>query len=116
MLSYTEEPIVVQPLASSTINVNPYSVITNIGILNISPESDEWRDVETETIPVIVQPTPVVNPRQENNWDNWRWNWAGTGIVNPIQNDVIDVWAPDPGGAGGRIWDNFQNPLNPIFF
>lgn len=108
MLFYTQEAIVVQPLASSTINVNPYSVITNIGVINISPESDEWRDVVTEAGPVIVQDTPQINPIQDNNWDNWRWNWAGLPIDNRAQNPVVDMWRPsEPWQGGGRIWDDF---------
>jgi len=77
MLDYTEVVEVSQGLASSAINVNPYSVITNTGGITLSPETDEWRDVETDTNLVGVQETRAINPTQTGNWDNWRWNWAG---------------------------------------
>lgn len=77
LLDYTEVVEISQPLASSAINVNPYNVITNTGGITLSPESDEWRDVETSTSTNTVQDTNRVNPVQANNWNNWQWNWAG---------------------------------------
>lgn len=83
MLDYTETVEITQPLASSAINVNPYNVVTNTGTIRLSPLTDEWRDVETTTRRNTIQETARVNPVQENNWDNWRWNWAGTPVETP---------------------------------
>jgi len=83
LLSFTEEDLVIQGLASSSVNVNPYNVITNIGGIRLSPLTDEWRDVETTTTSVTVQETgniPTTSPVQGNNFNNWRWNWAGTPV------------------------------------
>lgn len=77
IMSYSEVVEISQPLASSTINVNPYNVITNTGGITLSPASDEWRDVNTTTIRNTINGTTQVNPVQTNNFDNWRWNWAG---------------------------------------
>lgn len=76
-LNYTEKLELSQPLASSAINVNPYAVILGIGKITLSPESDEWRDVVTETVNVNSTRTPLVPRLQIFWWDAWRWNWAG---------------------------------------
>lgn len=77
LLDYTEVVEISQPLASSAINVNPYSVITGTGGITLSPQTDEWRDVNSVTNRTTIQQERAVNPVQNGNWDNWRWNWAG---------------------------------------
>lgn len=78
LLDYTEVVEIDQPLASSTVNVNPFTVITNTGGITLSPQSDEWRDVETEASRTTITETGRVNPDQGGNFNNWQWNWAGT--------------------------------------
>lgn len=89
MLDYTEVLEIEQPFASSTINVNPYNVITNTGLLFLSPVSDEWRDVETVTNRNTIQETAAVNPVQNQNWNNWQWNWAGVQETNRRANEQL---------------------------
>lgn len=84
LMSYTEVSEISQHVASSTINVNPYNVITNTGGITLSPETDEWRDVNTTTTTNTIRDTRAVNPIQDGNFDNWRWNWTGTPIQRPI--------------------------------
>jgi len=97
LLAYTEVDEIEQPLASSSINVNPYNVITNTGSIQLSPATDEWRDVETTTTRVTVQDTRVTNPVQVNNFNNWTTNWAGTPIIPSRRN---------PGTWGEGIGNN----------
>lgn len=52
-LPFTDQVIIDQALATSTMNVNPFAVITQTGHMTLSPASDEW--VETRTLPDIVQ-------------------------------------------------------------
>jgi len=54
-LPYTDVSLVSQLLATSPMNVNPFSVITQTGHMNLSPSSDEW--VETRDLPAIMQTT-----------------------------------------------------------
>ena len=54
-LPYTDVSLVSQLLATSTMNVNPFAVITQTGHMNLSPSSDEW--VETRNLPPIMQTT-----------------------------------------------------------
>lgn len=62
---YTEFAEIVQPLASETYNVNPYSVYNKMGSLKISPQSDKWID-QTQIV-VNQNKTQVLNV---NMW--WR--------------------------------------------
>jgi hypothetical protein len=105
LMSYTEETEITQGVASSTINVNPYNVITNTGGITLSPETDEWRDVNTTTISNTIRETQAVNPNQGGNFDNWRWNW--TGVPNQISNGIITpTQAGGLRGGNNRITDN----------
>jgi len=52
-LPYSDVELLSQPLATSTMNVNPFAVITQSGHLTLSPASDEW--VETRNLPPIMQ-------------------------------------------------------------
>lgn len=50
-LNYTETPYLVQPLASQSININPYNVITFVGNINLDPPNDIW--VDTNVLPSV---------------------------------------------------------------
>ena len=52
-LPYTHVNMVSQKLATGTMNVNPFGVITQTGHLELSPSSDEW--VETRDLPDVMQ-------------------------------------------------------------
>ena len=54
-LPYLHQSLVSQLLATGTMNVNPFAVITQQGHLTLSPASDEW--VETRRLPDIMQTT-----------------------------------------------------------
>lgn len=45
-LPYTQVTMLEQTKASKTANINPYTVFTFVGALDISPWSDEWRDTK----------------------------------------------------------------------
>lgn len=80
MLSYTEVVEITQPYATESINVNPYAIIVHVGSIELSPESDEWRDVINTTTTVNIENSGnggVVDPNQQNNFGNWSWGWFG---------------------------------------
>ena len=86
VLDHIEKTLVDQPFASGHISVNPYDVATWSGSLELSPSSDEWKDVNH--VPDIVQ-----NVEGDNNalleqiandpnilgteWGEWNANWNG---------------------------------------
>ena len=47
-LPYTETLVANQQLASRTVNINPFSVNTSIGTLQLTPPMDNWIDTSTE--------------------------------------------------------------------
>lgn len=87
ILDHIEKTLVDQPFASGHISVNPYDVATWSGSLELSPSSDEWKDVNH--VPDIIQ-----NAEGDNNalleqiandpnilgteWGEWNANWSGS--------------------------------------
>lgn len=52
-LPFTDVAMINQELATGTMNINPFAVITQNGHLTLSPSTDEW--VETKFLPDIMQ-------------------------------------------------------------
>ena len=70
-----------QPQVSGTMNINPFAVITNLGSMELSPSSDEWR--ETQQAADVVVGGGTVNSfsgNQQQLFNNSQWNWAGTNV------------------------------------
>ena len=78
-LKYTEQTYVNQPLASEAIQINPFSVVVHEGTIQLSPSSDEWRDVDRRADRVISGGVRL-DTKQAFMWNNWQWNWGGTPI------------------------------------
>ena len=84
-LPYTSVSLVQQPSASSLINVNPYDVFTWAGSVDISPSSDEWRDVSRRpavTIDNSGVTEAMLTQINESTafgtvWNNWQTQWTG---------------------------------------
>jgi len=83
---YIEKTLIDQPYASGHISVNPYDVTTWSGTLELSPSSDEWKDVNH--VPDIIQNVEGDNSALLNQiannpnilgteWNEWSVNWVG---------------------------------------
>jgi len=84
--TYTTTPYIVQDVASSTINVNPYLNLFYNGSLTLSPASDDW--YETDYLPEKIIPGgTLLNTDLALQWGAHEWNWGGTDI------DGLDVGA-----------------------
>ena len=83
-----------QPYASTFSNVNPYNVFSWAGTVKLSPDSDEWKEVD-------VRPSVVVDDSSSYDqfkkladeqgilgtvWNEWETNW--TGVEVETQNEV----------------------------
>ena len=55
-LPYTTENVALQPLASSTVSVNPFNVVVQEGLLQMNPPMDNW--VDNNQAPAIL----ITNP------------------------------------------------------
>ena len=85
-LPYVEQSLVYQDKASGTINVNPYDVFEWTGSIELSPETDEWKDT-TRRPNVIVDQEGVYDAMlgiiRETGalgtvWNEWQTNWSGS--------------------------------------
>lgn len=72
-LSYTNKSFINQPMASKSINVNPFNVINFLGKVKLEPSSDVWVDTNKK-------PDVVVNLGGEQ--DAWNRLLSGSGASN----------------------------------
>ena len=59
-LSYTEEDVIVQNLATTYVNVNPFNVVRFLGSIVLEPSFDQW--VDTEYLPAVNRVVDVQVP------------------------------------------------------
>lgn len=71
--SYTVTPMISQPYATRTININPYAVFTWVGTVKLSPSTDFWKDVKYAN-PIVINNTINLrgNAVQGSVWSTWR--------------------------------------------
>jgi hypothetical protein len=89
-LPYSETAVITQPYASHYENVNPFSIFTWAGSVNLSPAGDDWK--ETNRVPDLIinqqgsYDTMVANLGNPNLtsvelstvWNEWQDSWIGT--------------------------------------
>ena len=95
-LPYTEEAYITQSYASTTVNLNPYDVISYVGQVTLNPDQDEW--METEVLPEMTIDIPGVfdtlgtgadGAVQEIGlgtvWNEWNNNWSSIDVAGTEQ-------------------------------
>tara|TARA_R110000868_G_scaffold30953_4_gene113911 strand:+ start:24600 stop:30083 length:5484 start_codon:yes stop_codon:yes gene_type:complete len=75
-LDYTHQDWKFQDIASNKVAVNPFGKVDNVGVIKLSPSSDEWKDSKEEAVKAIAG-TSRVDTKQAFLWNNWQWNWKG---------------------------------------
>jgi hypothetical protein len=55
-LPYATSNVVTQPIASRTVNLNPFAVVLNEGVVSLSPQMDNWVDTTKSPDLLIVDP------------------------------------------------------------
>jgi hypothetical protein len=65
-LPYTTANVVTQRIASRTVNLNPFSVSLNSGVLTLSPPMDNWVDTQKSPDLLIVDPNLQVYRASDN--------------------------------------------------
>lgn len=73
MKSYTHTPVVTQPYATMSVNINPYAVFAWIGNVALTPDRDYWKDVKYSN-PIVVNNTINLrgNAVQGSVWGSWK--------------------------------------------
>jgi len=91
-LPYTESVLIDQPFASKTLNINPFDIINFTGTIQLTPETDEWK--ETERAPELVINNVGGFDTLASNlgnsalagfeigtiWNEWQDSWTGTPV------------------------------------
>lgn len=98
-LPFSEVMFIDQPLASTTMNVNPYAVYRWLGVVDLFPSEDIWFD--TYYTQPEVSYKIFNNGRLEQRWNSWGLNWTGStssssvrsgnSTVTTTTNTTIDV-------------------------
>ena len=111
------DTVVSQPQATTAINVNPFSVFDWIGNLTITPNNDNWPDIQVGPINVN-SPNGIydnfhpgaVNPYGSlyNQWNNL---WYGTHTTTSYENDTINEDVVTYSAGTGKVLTTF--PLTP---
>jgi hypothetical protein len=68
-LPYTTSNVIVQPLASSTISVNPFNVVVQEGVTQLNPPMDNW--VDNNQAPAILITDPALQVYQQSAGINY---------------------------------------------
>ena len=82
-----------QPLSSYAEFVNPYNVVVWNGTITLSPESDEWKDVDQRPDIIIDDSSAYeqfVNMAEADGilgtvWNEWEVNWTGREVLSQHQ-------------------------------
>ena len=90
LLPYTHVEYAKQPYASRVENVTPYLVFNFIGDMQLSPDTDDWKD--TERRPELIVDNEglfdVVNLLQDRTdvfgtvWNEWQTQWSGAPVIS----------------------------------
>ena len=125
-LDFTETPLVVQTLSSSTTKLNTFGNSVWLGNMRITPSSDSWFD--TVNKPLLLTNIDgendnfkFINSGVKNNnigsfgtkWNNWQTNWQGTPLEevketvtkNGIRNISRDIKSRTPEIGKTKIGD-----------
>lgn len=78
-LKYSEVPYVVQDQASKAVIINPFEAVVYHGDIDLSPSSDDWREINVRSKKVVDGGTKL-DTTQAYLWNNWQWNWGGKAI------------------------------------
>lgn len=105
-LSYDSDEWKYQSLASRSVNPNPFGRVDNVGVIKLSPSSDEWKDSREDAIKAL-RGASRLDVKQAFLWNNWQWNWKG-------RNDE-DLWQSQGSlGRCGRPANTSRDAVNAI--
>ena len=94
----TEVTEINQPFSSFFINVNPFNIFSWTGTVDLSPDSDEWKDVDTAP-QIFIDDTEAYDQFKEmvenegilgTVWNEWETDWVGvetSRIVYGVEDD-----------------------------
>ena len=84
----TNNSLVIQDQATETININPFSVITSTGHMDLSPSSDNWVETQWAADNIVDGGTvtqEVGGTRRVRSLATWRNSWFGRPSGDRVQ-------------------------------
>lgn len=75
-INYVDSAYVTQDIVSGTENINPFAVVINEGIIELSPASDEWKEVRY-IAPRVIDGGVRLDASQALLFNEWQWQWQG---------------------------------------
>jgi len=95
-LPYTEAVMINQPVASNTVNVNPFAVFNFWGLINLSPSNDQWKDTKRLPDRIIHQEgnyDSVKNVVEGYGtiWNEWETQWSATSSTSEILSQTQEI-------------------------
>jgi len=109
-LPYESTTFIDQPNATETEFINPYNMFTWNGSVRLSPDSDEWKDVDHRPDIIVNddgQFDQMVGLVEEQGilgtvWNEWETDW--TGVDRDVQNFSQGVSRVRSSGFRGGTW------------
>ena len=102
-LPFTETAFINQPFSSERINVNPYNIWSWQGTVELSPDSDEWKDTDVRPT-IFIDDTSAFDQFKEmaeqegilgTVWNEWETTWTGVEVTEETE------FEEDEDGRGG---------------
>ena len=107
MLDYTDQLLVEQPYACVLENVNPFAVVSWVGLMNVFPASDDWieenrlpeslteveGDYEAKVRELGIDPNSGFGPTE---WNSWETQWTSSSTSTR-------TWTERSAGGGPPI-------------
>lgn len=78
-LNHDSKEFISQTSATQSTSLNRFDAVIYKGDIDISPASDEWREVKIRAKKTIDGGTKL-DTKQAYLWNNWQWNWGGIKI------------------------------------
>jgi len=102
-----------QPLASKTMNINPFNVVNYLGKIQLNPPSDVWVDTSRKPDVLVniggdkdawdLIMRGLSNGGYEYNWGAWNTVWSGTSTSSATT--IRDgAWTDGPRAGRGNIY------------
>jgi hypothetical protein len=88
LLNYSEADYLQQGLSSWYENINPFNVVTNKGVLTLSPASDNWKS-EIAADPLFPLPIQTIPSDPSLIANEWESHWAGVDFDTVSAGDVV---------------------------
>lgn len=106
-LDYSEVGYQSQELASNTENLAPFYMQTTVGILGISPETDNWFDTQKVGETVVGTATEL-DLTHALSWNNSENSWFG---IDPSELDVGDASNSFVSGTSTQVTHDSLDPI-----